>query len=198
MKLWIALNMTPGVGPRAATKLLERFGSPEGVFAARRRELEELRLRPETIESIMKREFEPKAGEELDRVRSLGGDILVLDDGSYPALLREIADPPITLYVRGEWQACFDQPCVAIVGSRNCSTYGRNASEMLSRDLAGQGFTVVSGFARGIDTGDGAGPRSDGSSGQHNVANLDRHQLPHQGWCKTRPAMAGCRSRTAE
>lgn len=152
MKLWIALNMTPGVGPRAATKLLERFGSPEGVFAARRRELEELRLRPETIESIMKREFELKAGEELDRVRSLGGDILVLDDGSYPALLREIADPPITLYVRGEWQACFEQPCVAIVGSRNCSTYGRNASEMLSRDLAGQGFTVVSGFARGIDT----------------------------------------------
>ncbi|MBX3294901.1 MAG: DNA-processing protein DprA [Acidobacteria bacterium] len=152
MKLWIALNMTPGVGPRAATKLLERFGSPEGVFAARRRELEELRLRPETIESIMKREFEPKAGEELDRVKELGGDILVLDDGSYPALLREIADPPITLYVRGEWQACFDQPCVAVVGSRNCSTYGRNASEMLSRDLAGQGFTVVSGFARGIDT----------------------------------------------
>jgi DNA processing protein len=76
---------------------------------------------------------------------------LILDDGSYPALLREIADPPITLYVRGDWQACLDQPCVGVIGSRMCSTYGENASEMLSRDLAARGITVVSGLARGID-----------------------------------------------
>lgn len=152
MKEWIALNMTPGVGPRAATKLLERFGSADAVFQARRVELENLRIRPETIESLMKREFEAKAGEELERVKELGGDILVLDDGSYPAYLREIADPPITLYVRGEWQACFDQPCVAVIGSRMCSTYGKNAAEMLARDLASRGICVVSGLARGIDT----------------------------------------------
>ncbi|MBX3244222.1 MAG: DNA-processing protein DprA [Acidobacteria bacterium] len=152
MKEWIALNMTPGVGPRAATKLLERFGSADAVFQARRVELENLRIRPETIESLMKREFEAKAGEELERVKELGGDILVLDDGSYPAYLREIADPPITLYVRGEWQACFDLPCVAVIGSRMCSTYGKNAAEMLARDLASRGICVVSGLARGIDT----------------------------------------------
>ncbi len=144
--------MTPGVGPRAATKLLERFGSADAVFQARRPELEQLRIRPETIESLMKREFEAKADEELDGVKALGGDILILDDGSYPPLLREIADPPITLYVRGDWQACFDQPCVAVIGSRNCSTYGQNAAEMLSRDLASRGICVVSGLARGIDT----------------------------------------------
>lgn len=149
---WISLNMTPGVGPRAATKLLERFGSPEGVFAARRPELESLRIRPETIESIMKREFEDAAASELDRVKALGGDILILDDGSYPPMLREIADPPITLYVKGDWQACFDLPCVAVIGSRMCSTYGQNASEMLSRDLASRGICVVSGLARGIDS----------------------------------------------
>ncbi len=152
MKEWISLNMTPGVGPRAATKLLERFGSAAAVFQARRPELEQLRIRPETIESLMKREFEAKADEELERVKALGGDILILDDGSYPPLLREIADPPITLYVRGEWQACFEQPCVAVIGSRNCSTYGQNAAEMLSRDLASRGICVVSGLARGIDT----------------------------------------------
>src|SRR5436190_16003109 len=151
MQSWIALNMTPGIGPRAATKLLERFGSADAVFQARRTELESVRLKPETIESILKREFEEKAVEELERVKKLGGDVLILDDGSYPNLLREIADPPITLYVRGEWQACFEQPCVAVIGSRMCSTYGENASEMLSRDLATRGITVVSGFARGID-----------------------------------------------
>lgn len=143
--------MTPGVGPRAATKLLERFGSPDAVFQARRTELEQLRLRPETIESIIKREFEPKAVEELENVKALGGDVLILDDGSYPPLLREIADPPMTLYVKGDWQACFDQPCVGVIGSRMCSTYGTNSSEMLARDLASRGLTIVSGLARGID-----------------------------------------------
>ena len=149
---WISLNMTPGVGPRAATKLLERFGSADAVFHARRTELESLRLKPETIGSIIKREFENKAVEELDRVKQLGGDVLILDDGSYPALLREIADPPITLYVRGDWQACFEQPGVGVIGSRMCSTYGENASEMIARDLASRGVCIISGLARGIDT----------------------------------------------
>ncbi|MFM9904512.1 MAG: DNA-processing protein DprA [Pyrinomonadaceae bacterium] len=152
MKEWIALNMTPGVGPRAATKLLERFGSADSVFHARRPELESLRLKPETIESIIKREFEEKAKTELERVKELGGDVLILDDGSYPALLREIDDPPPVLYVKGDWQACFDQPGVGVIGSRMCSTYGENASEMLARDLASRGITIVSGLARGIDT----------------------------------------------
>jgi DNA processing protein len=149
---WIALNMTPGVGPRAATKLLERFGSADAVFHGRRTELESLRMKPETIESILKHEFHEKATAELERVKALGGDILILDDGSYPAMLREIDDPPPVLYVKGDWQACFDQPGVGVIGSRMCSTYGVNASEMLSRDLASRGITVVSGLARGIDT----------------------------------------------
>jgi len=152
MKDWIALNMTPGVGPRAATMLLERFGSPSAVFHARRTELEALRVKPVTIDSLINREFHERAEAELGRVKGLDGDILVLDDGSYPAMLREIDDPPPVLYVRGDWQACVDQPCVGVIGSRKCSTYGENASEMLSRDLASRGITIVSGLARGIDT----------------------------------------------
>ena len=152
MKEWIALNMTPGVGPRAATKLLERFGSAAAVFHGRRTELESLRLKPDTIESLLKREFHEKAETELERVKAIGGDVLILDDGSYPTLLREIDDPPPVLYVKGDWQACFDQPGIGVIGSRLCSTYGENASEMLSRDLASRGLTVVSGLARGIDT----------------------------------------------
>ena len=152
MKTWISLNMTPGVGPRKATQLLEKFGSAENVFHARRGELESLRLKPETIESILKREFHDKAEEELAKVKESGGDVLILDDGSYPFLLREIDDPPITLYVKGNWQACFDAPCIAVVGSRRCSTYGENASEMISRDLAANGVCIVSGLARGIDS----------------------------------------------
>ncbi|HEX5706141.1 MAG TPA: DNA-processing protein DprA [Pyrinomonadaceae bacterium] len=152
MKEWIALNMTPGVGPRVAARLLERFGSAEGVYAALRAELERMRLRPETVESIVLKDKHESAARELERVRSMtDADVLVLDDGTYPALLREIADPPITLYVRGCWRESLDAPCVGVVGSRRASTYGQNVASMLARELASRGVTIISGLARGID-----------------------------------------------
>jgi DNA processing protein len=151
MKDWIALNMTPGVGPRVTARLLEHFGSAEAIFDAPRRELALLRLTPDTIESLANRELHERAEQEIERVRKLGGDILVLDDGVYPALLRETYDPPVVLYLRGSWAECLEQPCVAIVGSRRCSTYGQNAALMLSRELALRGVTIISGMARGID-----------------------------------------------
>src|SRR5882762_10542771 len=111
MRNWIALNMTRGIGPRAAAKLLERFGSAEAVYRATRAELERVRLLPEAVDSIIARDLHDKAEVELAAVRALGGDILILDDGVYPPLLREIYDPPITLYVKGAWSECLEQPC---------------------------------------------------------------------------------------
>ena len=148
---WVELNMTPGIGPRAAAKLLERFGSAGAVYHATRSQLEQLRLPPEAVDSIIARDLQPAAEAEIDAVRKLGGDILLLDDGVYPSSLREIYDPPIVLYVKGAWSECLDQPCIGLVGSRRCSTYGQNAAMMLARDLAKLGMTIVSGFARGID-----------------------------------------------
>ncbi|HEV8428142.1 MAG TPA: DNA-processing protein DprA [Pyrinomonadaceae bacterium] len=148
---WVELNMTPGIGPRAAAKLLERFGSAEAVYKATRAELEQLRLPPEAVDTIIARDLLPRAEAEIEAVKKLGGDILLLDDGVYPSPLREIYDPPIVLYVKGAWSDCLDRPCIGVVGSRRCSTYGQNAAIMLARDLAQRGITVVSGFARGID-----------------------------------------------
>jgi DNA processing protein len=151
MKDWIALNMTPGVGPRVTARLLEHFGSAESIFDAPRRELALLRLPTEAIESIASRELHERAETEIEKVRKLGGDILVLDDGVYPALLRETYDPPVVLYVKGSWEECLERPCVAVVGSRRCSTYGQNAALMMARELAQRGVTIISGLARGID-----------------------------------------------
>jgi DNA processing protein len=148
---WVELNMTPGIGPRAAAKLLERFGSAEAVYNATRTELEQLRLAPEAVDIIIARNLRSTAEAEIAAVRQLGGDILLLDDGVYPSSLREIYDPPIVIYVKGAWSECLDQPCIGVVGSRKASTYGQNAALMLARDLAQRGVTVVSGFARGID-----------------------------------------------
>ena len=92
MRDWIALNMTPGVGPRAAARLLERFGSAEGVFGALRSELERLRLRPEAVESIALRdrheEFHALERERGEAVRAEGDERLLLDDA-----VAEILEP---------------------------------------------------------------------------------------------------------
>src|SRR6266487_609127 len=113
---WVELNMTLGIGPRAAAKLLERFGSAEAVYDANRAELEQLRLLPEAVDSIIARDLQDRAEAEIDRVKKLNADLLILDDGVYPSLLREIYDPPITLYVKGAWSEALEQPCVAVVG----------------------------------------------------------------------------------
>lgn len=148
---WIALNMVRGIGPRTANQLLSRFGSPAGVFAASRLALGKEGLKSETIQELQDSSILEKASAEIERLEKLNAQVITLEDDDYPDLLREIHDPPIALYVRGDLKKATGQPCLAVVGSRRCSTYGVNVAESLSRDLASHGLTVVSGLARGID-----------------------------------------------
>jgi DNA processing protein len=148
---WIALNMIRGIGPRTANQLLDRFGSPAQVFAASRGALEALGVKPETVRELHDSEILERAGAEIERLEQLGATVITLEDEDYPPLLREIYDPPIALYVRGDLKRACERPCLAVVGSRRCSTYGINAAASLARDLAAQGLTIVSGMARGID-----------------------------------------------
>jgi len=148
---WIALNMVRGIGPRTANQLLSRFGSPVGVFAASRLALEKEGLKPETIRELQDSSILDKANAEIERLEALSAQVITLEDDDYPELLREIHDPPIALYVRGDLLKAAERPCLAVVGSRRSSTYGVNVAESLSRDLAAHGLTIVSGLARGID-----------------------------------------------
>ena len=148
---WVALNMVRGIGPRSANQLLREFGTPSNVFTASRLALERSGLKPETIRDLHDREVLVRADEEIERLAPLGIELLTLGDPDYPALLREIPDPPLVLYLRGRWREAIAQPCLAVVGSRRSSSYGINAAASLARDLAAQGLTIVSGLARGID-----------------------------------------------
>jgi DNA processing protein len=148
---WIALNMIRGIGPRTANQLLDRFGSPAQVFAASRGALEASGVKPEAVRELHDSEILEKAGAEIERLEQLGATVITLADEDYPPLLREIYDPPIALYLRGDLKRACERPCLAVVGSRRCSTYGINAAASLARDLAAQGLTIVSGMARGID-----------------------------------------------
>src|SRR5215468_10046417 len=148
---WIALNMIRGIGPRTANQLIDRFGAPAQVFAASRLSLEKEGIKPESIQELHDSEILEKANAEIERLEQLGAIVVTLEDEDYPPLLREIYDPPIALYVRGDLKSACSRPCLAVVGSRRSSTYGVNAALSLSRDLAQNGLTIVSGLARGID-----------------------------------------------
>jgi len=148
---WIALTFVIGVGSRTAASLIDKFGSPSACFDATTYALEAAGLNRSAIDAIKSSEPRDKAARELEQLAKLGAEAIVLRDPRYPALLRETYDPPIVIYARGKLQGALGQPTVAVVGSRLCSTYGKNVAEKLSRDLAGRGVTIISGLARGID-----------------------------------------------
>ncbi len=87
----------------------------------------------------------------IDRLEKNHVHLLFRDHEQYPALLDEIEDPPYLLYYAGSLQ-CLKQPCVAIVGTRTPSDYGRHMAYQLAKDLAAAGVTIISGLARGIDS----------------------------------------------
>lgn len=141
-----------GVGSRTAAMLIDRFGSPASVFEAGIRSLEAAGLKRDTIDALKSKEPREKAIRENELLGELGGEALTLADARYPNLLRETYDPPIVIYCTGGFESALSQPAIAVVGSRRCSTYGRNVAEKLSRELAERGVTIVSGLARGIDS----------------------------------------------
>jgi DNA processing protein len=148
---WLALCRVKGLGCVSFKKLAAQFADPRKIFAASRSALEEVEdLRADAIDGIVNFHEWAAVNDEIGRVRGAGITLICYSEASYPARLRMIADPPPLLYVKGELHGV-DDKAVAIVGSRSASDYGRRVARDLARGLAGAGFTVVSGMARGID-----------------------------------------------
>jgi DNA processing protein len=94
---------------------------------------------------------EAAAREQFEKIEQFRAQLITIIDPRYPSLLREIYDPPSCLFVRGTLP-CPEPPAVAVVGTRNASTYGRQAASELSEALAAKGIQIVSGLAYGIDS----------------------------------------------
>ena len=147
----LALHLTPGVGPRITAALLERFGSPAAVLRASESQLRDVQyVGPKLAQSLTQAAGNPDIDAELERVAKEQVRLLVKGAPDYPASIASIPDPPLLLYVRGELTQA-DASAVAIVGSRQCTEYGRRIAAKLAAGLARAGATVVSGLARGID-----------------------------------------------
>jgi DNA processing protein len=148
---WLALALTPGLGPTKARRVTEFFGSVQAVFRASLTELEAAGLRAISAQSLGTGRSMELAQDELGKVAGAGVRIVGLEDPGYPTQLKQIYDPPLILYVRGN-EAVISQPGIALVGTRHPTPYGSGMSERLACDLAARGLVIFSGMARGIDT----------------------------------------------
>jgi DNA processing protein len=148
---WLAISLTPGLGPTRARKLVEHFGSAEAVLRASLTELESTGIQAVSAQSLATGKSAELAREEIARAAAADVTMVSLDDPSYPPRLKEIYDPPPVLRVRGSPEI-LTRPGIAMVGTRHPTPYGSGMAERLGCDLAAQGLVIISGMARGVDT----------------------------------------------
>jgi len=148
---WLALTLTPGLGPTRSKRLVDFFGSVEGIFNASLTELEAAGLPVQAAQAIGTGRAMELAHDEAAKIAAAEIQIISMDDARYPPRLRQIYDPPLVLYVRGS-VAAISLPGIAVVGTRHPTPYGMGMAERLGCDLASRGLSIISGLARGVDT----------------------------------------------
>lgn len=148
---YISLNMA-FIGSKTLEKLLEVFKTPENILKQKASHLKTVEgVGEEKAERIASLANNAQAKAEIEKAKKLGIEIITLENENYPTILKQIYDPPIVLYARGDFKDS-DKNSIAIIGSRRTSIQGRLNAEKFAYEIAASGWTVVSGLARGIDT----------------------------------------------
>src|SRR5215467_1122699 len=147
---WLALSLTPGLGPTRGRKLVERFGNIQEIFQASLTELEAENLQAQSAQHIALGKSLELAHDEFGKAAAAEVHLLCREDAAWPERLSEIYDPPLVLYVRGNVET-LARPGIAIVGTRHPTPYGIGMAERLACDLAAHGLIIFSGLARGVD-----------------------------------------------
>jgi DNA processing protein len=148
---WLALALSPGLGPKRIQDAMRQLSAPGEVFALGLTALEGLRFPAQAAQFIFEGKARKAAEEEWARVEEQRATIVSLSCPGYPERLKEIYDPPPVLWVRGPVEL-LSKAAIAVVGTRHPSPYGTGMAEMLARDLAARRIVIVSGMARGIDS----------------------------------------------
>lgn len=148
---WLALVLTPGLGPKRILDAMQELDAPSQVLSLSLTDLEGLRFPSEAAQFIFDGKARKAAEAEWARVAEQGARIITFSCAEYPERLKEIYDPPPVLWLRGD-ASLLSRPSIAVVGTRHPTPYGSGMAEMLSRDLAARRLLIVSGMARGIDS----------------------------------------------
>ena len=146
---YLALAQIPGIGASRLRALIAAFGSARGAIQAPHGAIAALHGFSRAAATAIRRAGAGHGAEVLDELAKLGAVVLLPEDAAFPPLLREIPEAPAHLYAWGD-VALLARPAVAMVGSRNHTSYGAEAARILAAGVA-PAAVVVSGMACGID-----------------------------------------------
>jgi DNA processing protein len=148
----VVLNALPHVGPIMLRRLMDTFGGDAiSILSGSRSKLLAVKgIGEKVVDTLTHWEERFDLAKEEASMAKTGTRFFAQEDSQYPELLRETYDPPIGLYWQGEYVV--DRPCIAIVGTRRATLYGRSVAKKFAGELARLGFCIVSGMARGTDT----------------------------------------------
>jgi len=147
----LRLLLVKGLGPRTLRRLVESFGTHEAIVAASAEALASaLKMKLASAKAMKQSMLEADTASERELIAQHGVSLVTAEDDTYPALLRDTDDAPLALWVRGQLLR-EDSTSVAIVGSRQCTPYGREQAARFATLLSQSGLTIVSGGALGID-----------------------------------------------
>ncbi len=149
---YVDLYAIPRMTEARLRNLVERFGEPEEILKAGKRDLLEIGgIDQELVGAIRSYRRSDETNQRILAAQNLGVRTVRYQDPEFPQNLKELAYCPPVLFARGEVRE-EDRLAIAVVGTRRLSPYGRQISEKLAQELAQHGVTVVSGLARGVDT----------------------------------------------
>ena len=150
--LWFWLCNIKGIGIGKTKRLLKNFGSPQNIWDACKKEYEGIsHINKQDIKNIVDSKDENRIYTEYSKLIERKIRFISVENEEYPDKLKSIYDPPYGLYVKGQMPSD-EKPSIAIIGARKCSSYGKELAEYFSRELSNNGFQIISGLARGIDS----------------------------------------------
>ena len=147
---WVGFNLVRGIGAVRLRGLLEHFGNLEIAWNAPADALLAAGLPTKVVENFLIVRKQVDLERIIEKVHAQDVKILTWDDDTYPRRLKEIAQPPPVLFIRGSINV-EDDWAVSVVGTRRVTPYGRQVAMEIARFLAQNGITLVSGLARGVD-----------------------------------------------
>lgn len=151
-KYWIWFSLIPNLGSKRKLELLKKYKNPKTIYSIKEKELANIKgLGEKTIEKILDEKIKKNLENHIKYMIKNGMDIVSICDDEYPQILKEIYDPPISLYTKGD-KSILNKKAIAIVGCREVSEYGRSVAKYFSYHLARRGINIISGLAKGVDS----------------------------------------------
>ena len=146
------LSLIKGLGSRKKLELLQEYGNPKKIYNITESELLKVRgIGKELAKKILDKNIKEQIYKHIKYMQKYKIDIISINDKKYPQILKQIYDPPISLYIKGNIEI-LNGKNIAIVGCRNSSKYGEEAAKYFAYNLSAKGINIISGLARGIDT----------------------------------------------